>query len=201
MRHVGRRFTLVSAVIVLGVSIAGVASATPPRSRAPLQTREPAVHAGTLGKVHLEGVALVSRLSPPVPPAGEVEDPGTDGKPPESGPPNTTGVVTLKPAKVAGASGSSGTAATPAPTSLRPSMSVVKTFNGEAAGSPPDTNVAANSSEVVEFVNSSAEVWSHAGTKLASFGLNALFDFNTPKTGCGDGRIAYDAASGFFWLL
>jgi hypothetical protein len=59
---------------------------------------------------------------------------------------------------------------------------------------PPDTQVAAGPSHLVEMVNSSGSVWDKSGTLLTLFDLNAFFAV-PPGYSFSDPRILYDGGS------
>ncbi len=195
MRHQPHSFRAAPtlATLIVGASVMGLAGARLAAAQS-AATAGPAIPpgavAGTAEFVSFEYFVPVDRTSPPAASPGAVEDPGTDGAPPESGPPDTNGIVTVAPGK--GTPGGSGAGS-------GGSLTVVSSFAGEPAGSPPDTNLAVGPRDIVEFVNSSAEVWTHSGRVEAHFSLNSLFDYRTPKTGCGDGRVVYDPATHAFF--
>ena len=143
---------------------------------------------GTPTHVVRKAVVLVDRLPPPVSPTGEAPEPKETE--PVTGAPRSVGVIPIVPAK---------TLARRRPASrLRLSSRILVTasLTGLGAGDPPDTQIAASSGYVVEFVNSSALVLDHHGVKQAAFTLNSLFG---SSTGCCDSKIVYNAQSGFFF--
>jgi hypothetical protein len=131
-------------------------------------------------------VVTASRLPKSTPPTQSQPD---DGTPPVPGPPRTTGVIPLHLTK-----GTLGHA-----TAGRESPRITSHFSlaGLSGGGPPDTQIAASPSFVVEFVNRGAIVYTPKGNLLLTFDLGLLFA-GTRGTG-SDPKILYDAASGDFF--
>jgi hypothetical protein len=134
-------------------------------------------------------VVTASRLPKSTPPTQSQPDEGT----PVPGPPRTTGIIQLHLTK-----GTLGHA-----TAGRESPRITSHFTshfslaGLSGGAPPDTQIAASPSFVVEFVNRGAIVYTPKGNLLLKFDLGSLFA-GTRGTG-NDPKILYDAASGDFF--
>ena len=75
----------------------------------------------------------------------------------------------------------------------------VTAFGSDQNVAPPDTQLAAGPTNLVEATNSSLSIWTKTGTFVSSVDLNVFF---APPTGftIGDPRILYDAESGR-WIL
>src|SRR2546429_263573 len=71
----------------------------------------------------------------------------------------------------------------------------VALYGGGQAVAPPDTQLAAGTTQLVEMDNSTMSVWSKSGTRLASADLNAFFAVPTGLS-FTDPRVLYDAGSG-----
>src|ERR1700730_15635596 len=65
----------------------------------------------------------------------------------------------------------------------------------DQAVAPPDTQLAAGPTQLVEMNNSTMSVWSKSGTRLATSDLNAFFPVPTGWS-FTDPRVLYDAGSG-----
>jgi hypothetical protein len=79
--------------------------------------------------------------------------------------------------------------------------STMTAFGGDQEVTPPNEDVAAGPSDVVEVVNSTIEVFSRSGTLLAGgfADLNTFMDV-TVGYHSSDPRVIYDASGGRFWL-
>jgi hypothetical protein len=143
-------------------------------------------HLGRPDVVTLKRVVNVAKL----PPASSVPRP-TIVEPPETapvtGPPRTTGIVALSQKTIRSAE----------PTATASSVEKVSVAGLANRGIPPDTNLAVSSKDVVEMVNTSAEVLSHAGAVIKTFDLGSLFS-GTAGQG-SDPKIVFDASSGDFF--
>jgi hypothetical protein len=91
----------------------------------------------------------------------------------------------------------------PAPTADFPMMNLdtqVSAFGVDDEGlEPPDTQVAAGPTDLVEAVNDTLSVWSKTGTLLMDSDLNTFFPVPSGYF-FGDPRVLYDASSGLFFL-
>jgi hypothetical protein len=118
---------------------------------------------------------------------------------PVTGPPRTTGVVALRTRKefrIAVAPGAANRVGTSGP--RLPAFTEASSVPGLGdRGIPPDTQLAVGPKYVVEFVNTSGEVFTHSGTSVLTFDLGSLFS-GVPGQG-GDPKIVYDAGSGRFF--
>jgi hypothetical protein len=98
-------------------------------------------------------------------------------------------------------SGTSDLSASADPAGL-PLMSLseqVGLFGTDQEVEPPDTQVAAGPTELVEAVNSSLSVWSETGTLMDDADLNLFFPLPAGYS-FTDPRVLYDASSGHFFL-
>ncbi len=107
---------------------------------------------------------------------------------PVTGPPRITGIVALR---------------QKSPLLAAPQARVSSTERASVTGLgdrgiPPDTQLAVSSKWVVELVNTSAEVFNHAGTSVQTFDLGSLFSGVAGQG--GDPKIVYDASSGDFFV-
>jgi hypothetical protein len=141
--------------------------------------------AGSDAVVVLARVVTASRLPKPTPPTKSQPDEGT----PVPGPPRTTGIIQLHLTKGTLGHATAGRA--------RPRITSHFSLAGLSGGGPPDTQIAASRSFVVEFVNREAIVYTQKGNSLLTFDLGSLFA-GTRGTG-SDPKILYDAASGDFF--
>lgn len=75
----------------------------------------------------------------------------------------------------------------------------VALFGSRQNVDPPDTQLAAGLTYLVEAVNSSLSIWSKSGALVSSYDLNAFFAM-PPAFRFADPRILYDAESGRWFL-
>lgn len=151
---------------------------------------------GTESAVTLVRAVNARRLPAPIPHPPYIPEP-TETQP-VTGAPRTTGLVglvqrgkLLRPRAVVGPRVAGGIVA-------RPSFSEDEVVTGLGdRGIPPDTQLAVSPKFVVEFVNTSGEVFSHSGASLDTYDLGSLFSGVAGQG--GDPKIVYDASSGDFF--
>lgn len=68
--------------------------------------------------------------------------------------------------------------------------------NGDQNVAPPDTQLAAGPSNLLEMVNSTGSVWNKDGTFVMDFDLNAFYGLIGTGYSFSDPRVLYDALSG-----
>lgn len=202
-----------------GPSVPGGPNVGGPQGGAP-GVGGPGAPAPTAHSVMLAGPGTVAVKHLPPPPAG-----GPGLRPPIPGPlarhpralaklkrgpmpaPSTTAQVTTL--MVAGAvydsggttTGGSSTGSGPG----LPLMSLnqqVAQFGSSETLVPPDTQLAAGPTDLMEVDNAVASIWTKSGTLVNSFDLNNFLGLPSEDLGMGafDPRIAYDAASGRWFL-
>ncbi len=152
--------------------------------------------AGSPSPVRLKRVVNAAKLPPPVTHPPYVPEPTETA--PVTGPPRTTGVVALllNQGQPVGAAG----VARPSGISVARSAHFTEDSSVPGLGDrgiPPDTQLAVSPKWVVEFVNTSGEVFNHSGTAVATFDLGSLFSGVAGQG--GDPKIVYDANSGDFF--
>jgi hypothetical protein len=79
-----------------------------------------------------------------------------------------------------------------------PGMSLDAQISGVGADqnvAPPDTQLAAGPTSLLEMVNDSGSVWSKTGTRTSAFDLNAFFHVPAGQT-FSDPRVVFDAPTG-----
>jgi hypothetical protein len=72
-------------------------------------------------------------------------------------------------------------------------------FGGDQEVTPPNEDVAAGPTDLVEVVNSTVYVYARTGGVLAANDLNTFMSV-TPEYHSSDPRVIYDASAGRFWL-
>ena len=152
--------------------------------------------AGRPSPVRLKRVVNAAKLPPPVTHPPYVPEPTETA--PVTGPPRTTGVVALQLNQ--GQPVGAVRVANPSGISVARSADFTEDSSVPGLGDrgiPPDTQLAVGPKWVVEFVNTSGEVFNHSGTSVATFDLGSLFS-GVPGQG-GDPKVVYDANSGDFF--
>ena len=160
-------------------------------------TRPSARILGKRSPIRLVRVVYASQLPPPkntkpIPEPRETK--------PVRKAPRTKGIIAIQVGKIGAPAGMHGTTIMGSePHALGPHFTLTTAFPGLADSGPipPDTQVAASPTDVVEFNNRQGIVWNHVGGMLANFDLGALFS-GIAGTGA-DPKIVYDAASGDFF--
>lgn len=66
---------------------------------------------------------------------------------------------------------------------------------------PPDTQMAAGQTQIVEAVNSNLFVFSKGGTQLAAYPLTQIFQPTNTPVGVTDPKIVFDPTTGDFYLI
>jgi hypothetical protein len=77
--------------------------------------------------------------------------------------------------------------------------STIHSFGTDQAVTPPDENIAAGPTTVVEVVNSAVSILSRSGSVLAAADLNNFMNV-VPNYSVSDPRVIYDASGGRFWI-
>jgi hypothetical protein len=77
--------------------------------------------------------------------------------------------------------------------------STIHSFGTDQEITPPDENIAAGPTTLVEVVNSAVSILSRSGTVLAAADLNRFMNV-TPGYSVSDPRVIYDAGAGRFWM-
>jgi hypothetical protein len=77
--------------------------------------------------------------------------------------------------------------------------STIHSFGTDQEITPPDENIAAGPTTLVEVVNSAVSILSRSGTVLAAADLNNFMNV-TPGYSVSDPRVIYDASGGRFWM-
>lgn len=75
----------------------------------------------------------------------------------------------------------------------------ISTFGGDQEVTPPNEDVAASPSDVVEVVNSTIYVFSRSGTAVGAADLNVFMNVLSGFHS-SDPRVIYDASAGRFWV-
>jgi IPT/TIG domain len=75
----------------------------------------------------------------------------------------------------------------------------IHSFGGDQEVTPPNEDVAAGPTDLVEVVNSTVEVFSRTGANLGSDDLNDFMDV-IPGYHSSDPRVVYDSGGGRFWI-
>jgi hypothetical protein len=75
------------------------------------------------------------------------------------------------------------------------------TLNNTGCCEPPDTQIAASSTRVLEPVNLTAFVFNHGGSNLGSFDLVSFMGLNQPNNFGSDPKVVYDQASDRWFMV
>ncbi len=75
----------------------------------------------------------------------------------------------------------------------------INSFGSDQEVTPPNEDVAAGPTDIVEVVNSTVEIFNRSGGDLGLADLNTFLDVS-PGYHSSDPRIIYDAAGGRFWI-